>query len=435
MKSFLRSFLVAILWSRFLQKVSREHPKVITTTGSVGKTSAKEAIALVLEGSEQPVFKTWGGLNTEIGVPLSFLGFKEMPTGLGGAVKLLARLIFPPRNAKNGYYVLEYSADKPGDIAYLTQKLAGNIRVITKIAPTHMGAYISFQELVTEKLSLLDDMHGNDIAILNADDPEQKTGNKNVLWYGFSESKNKPGVWGREIQQTEKGLQFTIVFNLKQAMDGVVKKSAKTHSITVQTQLIGKHQLYSLLAAAAVAFQEGIPAATIKKQLELYMLPAGRGRLIEGVKGITIVDDTYNSSPESVKAGLQMLKPFAKDRRVVAILGTMNELGDLAEKAHQEVAEVAAKTTDYLIVTGPEGPSMIKAAKKVGMPAHNVIQFKSPEQLIYKIDQLLKKEDVVYIKGSQNNVRLERLVERIMAHPKQAPSLLVRQSAYWKRNQ
>lgn len=129
-----------------------------------------------------------------------------------------------------------------------------------------------------------------------------------------------------------------------------------------------------------------------------------------------------------------MLKPYAKKRRVVAILGNMNEFGDKAEAAHIEVARYAPGKVDYLILAGPFASLMAKEAEAAGLASHQVIAFQTPEQLLDKLDQLVQRGDVVYIKGSQNKVRLERAVKLLMEHPEQAEQLLARQSSFWTKN-
>jgi UDP-N-acetylmuramoyl-tripeptide--D-alanyl-D-alanine ligase len=409
---------------------------VVAITGSVGKTSTKEAIALVLSKSGRSVTKTYGNMNTETGVPLSLLGYTEAPQGMKGWMGVIAKswLTSPFKYSKSPFYVLEYSADKPGDIALLAGHIPFEIGVLTSIVPAHMQAYPKFEDLVKEKLSIMTGLKKGGQMILNADDPVQVKAGKgmdSVLWYGIaSGGAKKTGVWAQDIELTAKGLKCRIDWIVAKSMDGIGRHQLQ--SISVQTALLGKHQLHSLLAAAAVGFQAKIPAAEIAKALEEYRLPAGRGVIIEGIKDMTIIDDTYNASPESVKSGLDMLREFAGKRRTVAILGNMNELGDFAPQAHKDVATYAAGKVDFFVGIGPLGESMAAAIQEAGQASHTVISFVKPETAIIKLDQLVKRGDVVYVKGSQNGVRLERLVKRLMAHPEQAEQLLVRQSGKWK---
>ncbi|MEI6478104.1 MAG: UDP-N-acetylmuramoyl-tripeptide--D-alanyl-D-alanine ligase [bacterium] len=439
MKQLLKNLVIGLLWKRVGLRVLRERPVVIAVTGSVGKTSTKDAIALVLEKGKRQVVKTVGGLNSDIGVPLSLCGFDQSPATSAGWLKVLARvLLMPPRLRvhKGAYYVLEYSADKPGDIAYLASKLAPNVAVLTRVVPVHMQSYASLEDLAAEKFSLVAGLKSEGQAVLNADDPIQVAKGKelsNVLWYGVRESALKqPGIWGHSLRLGEKGWIVQIDFVIAKKMDSIARQQMQT--IQVESSLIGRHQVDCLVAAAAVGFQQGIPFDAIRTALQGYQVPPGRGRLIPGRRDVEIIDDSYNSSPESAKAGLEMLRPFARKRRVVAILGNMNELGELTESSHIEVARHAAGKVDYLVAVGPQSTPMVRAAEEAGMPSHQVLAFQTPEQLLDKIDQIVNKGDLVYIKGSQNKVRLERAVKALMAHPEHAEQLLARQSAFWRHH-
>jgi UDP-N-acetylmuramoyl-tripeptide--D-alanyl-D-alanine ligase len=435
MKKIAKLVLKDLLWEHALEMVKQQKPDVVAITGSVGKTSTKDAVAAVLSAGNRPVIKTKGNLATEIGVPLSLLGYEENPSGTLEWIKVAGKSIGGiAKVTTKPYYVLEYSADKPGDIAFLAGKIPPTVAVITSIVPVHMQNYQEIGQLVAEKLSLLENLPKHGFAVLNADDPHQSSAQlkcNNIIWYGItSDPGQREGVWARDVEPTDKGIRCTLELRILNRTDGISR--LKTYHFSLQTQLIGTHQLYSLLAAAAVGFHEGIDPDKVKAALEGYSIPNGRGKLIPGQKDITIIDDTYNASPEAVKSGLRMLRPFAKERRVVAVLGNMNELGDIAEAAHKEVARVAAASVDSLVVVGPFAETMRNEAIAGGLAQTKVIAFQNTEQLLDKVEQLVQSKDVVYVKGSQNNVRLERFVKAIMAHPEEAEQLLVRQGKQWR---
>ncbi len=430
MRTLLKNAVLRWLWWGASRRIRREQPYVVAITGSVGKTTAKDAIALVLAQTGRPVFKTPGNLSTDFGVALALLGFKEVPDGLLEWISALLLACFPPRTPGKGqpYYVLEFSADKPGDIAFLAAKVPFKVGVLTSIVPVHMQFYKEFQTLVKEKHSLFKGLDKDGYAVLNADDPAQASlasSLPTVVLYGMEEgAKKAAAVVARAITFGRQGLRCTLEYKLP---------SADTDDIALKTTVLGRHQLYPLLAAATVGLQEGIAPQAVVKALGMYQVPAGRGRIIEGLKDILIVDDTYNASPEAVIAGLRMLRDIAGSRRVVAVLGRMNELGDEAEAAHCLVGKEAARTVDYLVAVGQFADIVLEGAKQVGMPAVHMIGFSSTEQLIDKAEQVVVNHDLIYVKGSQNGVRLERFVKHIMAHPQQAHNLLVRQSSYWTR--
>jgi UDP-N-acetylmuramyl pentapeptide synthase len=436
MKRLAKKVLSGLLWEHAQEQLTQHQPYVVAITGSVGKTSAKEAISLVLAQSGRPVIKTAGNLNTDIGLPLSLLGFEEAPADMMAWLQATKRSFAKvEKPAERPYYVLEFAADKPGDIAALAKRIPPHVAVMTSIHPVHLEAYGSFDKLVAEKHSLLDHLQPEGYAVLNAYDVQQHPLIARIphqILYGFDApaAANREGVWASKLQATPRGIACTLEFRLNRKIDGLSKQ--QTQKIELQTQVIGAHQLTALLAAAAVGLKEGVPVVKIKAALEQYTLPNGRGRIIEGQKGMTIIDDSYNASPAAVKAGLETLRSFAGKRRVVAVLGNMNELGTFAESAHREVARFAVGKVDYLVTVGEHGELMRQEAIKAGQPDMEVMSFSKPEDLLHQSDQVLRKGDVVYVKGSQNGVRLERLVKKIMAHPEQAERLLVRQSKYWQ---
>jgi len=201
--------------------------------------------------------------------------------------------------------------------------------------------------------------------------------------------------------------------------------------LQIQSRLIGKHQIYSLLAAAAVGAELGVESEKIKAALENYQLPPGRGRIIEGIRDSIIVDDSYNSSPEAVKSGLAMVAEFRSKHRLVAILGRMNELGEKSEAAHAEIGQHAADKVDLLILVGEFAAKTADAAKQAGIEAYKVLCFETPENLMDDVRDLIQDNDLIYVKASQNGMRLERVVKKIMAHPETARENLVRQESFW----
>jgi len=398
------------------RKVRAENPRVVAVTGTVGKTSAKEAIALVLAESGRPVVKTAGNLGTDLGVALSLLGFHDQPGGAGEWLKALWRALFPPIIAykEQPYYVLEYAADMPGDIAYLCGQIQPDVAAVTRITPAHMANYRSLDELAVEKLTIFRMASDRGYLVINEDDPYQ---------VAFRALKLKEGFAAERIIGYSQDTAFSEGVHRDKA--GLAAPLAGGE---VVTQVYAAHQLYSLQLAAAIGLQEGIPAKKVAAALSRYELPPGRGRVLEGREGITILDESYNASPAAVVAALEGLRGFAGRRRV-AILGNMNELGDSTEMAHAHVGEEAGNCVDVLVVAGPQAERMA-AASRLGAKA---IAFATPEDLLDHLDEVVLPGDVILVKGSQNRVRLERVVKKLLAHPEDAPNLLVRQEPYWQR--
>ena len=420
------------MWVAVLQRYRGEKPRVIAVGGSVGKTSTKEALIRVLQATGRPVRYTFGNQATDMGVALSLLGFSEPPNGAMGWLKVLLRCFTVQADLKGKqqpYYILEYSSDAVGDTDFLTKRIPPDVAVLTTIVPVHMGSYKTEAAMQEETLRLVAGLREGGSVVANADDPIQRqnlvAGNVPVAWYGILEKKAEPieGLYADEIKQTEQGLSCRIAKHAG---------TQTTKGLPLETKMLAPYQLYPLVAAATVGIQEGLMGAQIKTALESYELPSGRGRLIAGHNEMTIIDDSANSSPAAVLAGLQVLKMRAKKRRKVAILGTMNELGDQAEASHREIGAGAAVHADYFVALGQYHKLMLAAARKAGMEPRNMIGFQTPEQLIPKLEQIVRRGDLIYVKASQNGMFLERVVKNLMAHPEEAATQLVRQSGFWR---
>lgn len=413
MKKLLRKFLLFIFWRRVSRQVKIQKPFVVAITGSVGKTSAREAVALVLAKKDRPILKTEGSLNTEIGNPLSLMGYKVPPSGFGW-IGVIHKAIFGliETYSKRPYYILEYSSDKPGDISFLAGKLQPDVAVLTYISPVHMQFYTNFEALVTEKTSLLGFIKAGGDAVLNQDDLSQDVPFGSKMQYR-----------AKNIKWEEAGIKADFEYKFQN----------KSESIQVQTNLIGEHQLNAVLAAGAVGLLEGVSEEKIKEAILEYQPPKGRGRLIEGKNETTIIDDSYNASPASMKAGLTMVHNYAggKGRRSVAVLGNMAELGDDSKSLHEEVAKFAFGLVDQLVLSGPFADAMCAAAVEAGFDPEAIVVFESADLVVDVVEDLIKARDIVYVKGSQNGVRLERAVKKLMKYPELAEQYLVRQEKRW----
>jgi UDP-N-acetylmuramoyl-tripeptide--D-alanyl-D-alanine ligase len=401
-----RLFILAVMWNGVRRKIAQERPTVIAVTGSVGKTSAKEAIATVLEATGLAVVKTQGNLGTDMGVPLSLFGFSDPPAGWAEWLRALWRGIFPPlvRYDKAPVYVLEYASDKPGDIAFLTDRLAPDIGVVTKVTPVHLQFFKDMDELVGEEVAVASGVMATGKLVVNADDPYQTF------------LQNDPR---------------TVTYQLLAAKPVAMGWEFDVEGQNYHAPVVGRHQLYPILAAVAVGKLFGLTADVIAAQVATCAVPPGRGRLIEGRDGIMIIDDSYNASPAAVMAALEMLCAYSGDRRKVAVLGRMNELGDRATELHRKVGE-AAIHVNILVAVGEFAAEVRDGALSAGLSAKCIFTYKSTEEAVEKIPHVIRSHDVVLVKGSQNGVRLERLVKSLMMRPDDAERLLVRQEAYWQ---
>jgi UDP-N-acetylmuramoyl-tripeptide--D-alanyl-D-alanine ligase len=413
-KAQLRRLIAHELERRVKRLIKEQGVKVVAVTGSVGKTSTKLAVASVLR-QKYRVLAHLGNYNSEIGLPMSIFEL-EVPASLFSPLEWIKILYAIDRKleAKFAYdvLVLEMGADEPGDIQKFMRYIAPDVGIVTSIAPVHIEQFGSVDAVAHEKMALA---RGSKAVWLNAEDErvmrESKQLNKPVQTYGV-----------------ERG---TIHF------EGVVRTKSLTFNgrlqlqngeVAVKTQMLGRHSLAALSIAGAVGEELGLEAAEIRSGIEGFEPVAGRMRVYEGLSGATIIDDTYNSSPRSTVAAVETLLELPG--RKIAILGSMNELGDMAEFGHREVGNAAAKVDQLITIGDNANKYLVAGAVEAGLSEKNIHRFASPYEAGEYVQGIIAKGDVVLGKGSQNGVFAEEALAKILAHPSDRKQL-VRQSAAW----
>ncbi|EKD63183.1 MAG: hypothetical protein ACD_51C00323G0007 [uncultured bacterium] len=397
---------------------------IIGVTGSVGKTSTKDAIYCVLSRRNH-VLRNQKSYNTEFGVLLALL---EQESGFSSPYLWIETLFQAFKTAffgKKDYskIVIEMGVDKPGDMDVLLKIIKPSIGVLTAIKPVHLaeGQFSNLEEILNEKAKMVKRMGKNEWAILNIDDHYlsllANSLDANVITYGTGEKAN---IRATDLESSDDGLRFNLSFD------------DKTFPVHLPN-LIGKHHVYVVLPAIAVGFLTGFKWETIKAGLDDFRLPPGRFGLIAGMNKSTIIDASYNASPETMLASLDVLKdmrPKGIGKRI-AVLGNMNELGDLTDSEHRKVGMVVPKCAEMLITVGESAKLYAEEAIKGGMDKGLVFSFDDAKIAGEFLKAKIKVGDVILVKGSQNKVRLERLVKEIMAEPEKARELLVRQDGIW----
>jgi len=425
MFKFILQKFVAGLARKVLQA---RRPEIIGITGSVGKTSTKEAIARVL-AKHFSVRETYKNYNNEIGLPLTVLGLKSPGKSLPGWFKVY-QISKKLTTDKNTVYpdclVLEMGVDRPRDMDYLLTIIKPTRAVITKLGQAHLEFFKSLEELHEEKIKLARAIPEDGWIIYNYDDerlreiikslPQQSVG------YGFS---LKAEVSAEYVSGTE-----DIHNNNEVGVSFKMKINGSTIPVFLPN-CIGRPAVYSALAAAAVGFSYGLNGLQISEALREVKQPAGRLNLIAGKNNTLIIDDTYNSSPDSVFEGLNALKdiPAESKKRIWVVLGDMRELGALSKKGHEDVGSAAAEVANIVVAVGQSGKIIYEAAKRAGLK--EVYLFTSSVEAANFIDTQIQDNDLLFIKGSQA-VRMEKIVKRLMKDPDRASELLVRQGEEWK---
>jgi UDP-N-acetylmuramoyl-tripeptide--D-alanyl-D-alanine ligase len=405
---------------RYVQRLISAHDlTVIMITGTVGKTSTKMAIGKTLELNGRKVCYSQDSYNTEVGVPLALFGMKapervSSPTAWRAVFRQMSEMIadYPYDLA-----ILEIAEDERAMMLPWVRLMKPTIGVLSGVSPAHMERFSSLETLRDDAITLVSEaktvFYDADFDVVR----EVMERRKGAVSYGLK----KGLVRFENIVRTPSGrLNGDLVMGKER--------------LVVRSQLIAEHGLSSLLAAACVGREMGVSTPKIAGALGKITTPVGRMRLLEGVNGSTLIDDSYNSSPAAVKAGLDALMDI-DGRSHIAVLGSMNELGVAAADLHREIGEYAAsKNLDMLVTVGKVAGQYIgPSAEEAGMERTRIKQFRTPYEAGHYLKKHIAKNDVVFVKGSQNGVFTEE-TSRILLAPGQIPTqVLVRQSKFWKR--
>lgn len=430
MKKIIETILRAALALAAKKIIKKYQPKIVGITGSIGKTSSKEAVFSVLS-TQFKARRNIKNYNNEIGVPLTIIGvesggrsFLKWSAAFGRAVSLL---IVRDENYPE-VLVLEMGADKPGDIEYLVSQFPCDVGVITKIGPTHLEQFKTVEGVVREKQKIITSLEKSGVAVINADDPFVSPLSKRVkcrvVSFGYSESADTRAI---DLSYHGEGL----------AMAGIKFKIMHNGSVVpvFLPGVVGGHQIYAALAAAAVGLAFNMNLIEISEGLKNYQPPKGRMNLIEG-RGYLIIDDTYNSSPDAARAALETLAKLniAGITRRVAVLGDMLELGDFTVESHKELGRQAmAANVDLLVCVGNFRRHIRDGAAGAGLAQDKIIEFADSLIASKIVSNIIQSGDLVLVKGSQAS-RMERVVRVLMKDQSQAEDLLVRQEESWKKN-
>ncbi len=421
-------FLKIIL--KFLARatVRKYRPRVIGITGSVGKTTVKDAVAAVL-GTTTTVWQTSKNLNNEIGLPLAILG--EHQSGYSNPVAWVAifvrglwQLLFTNKNYPK-VLVLEYGVDHPNDMSYLLSVAKPEMAVFTAVTPTHLEFMGTVAAVAKEKSKIITTLEPRGVAILNADDKLVLTAREKtvarVVTYGFNSGADVRAE-AMSYRTNDQGEVLGVQFKL----------STRGSSVPVfLNDVVGKPPVYSVLAAVAVGRAFSIPLLKVAEVLQQRTPTAGRLRLVSGINNVTIIDDTYNSSPRALSEALQTLIELSTHGKRWAVLGDMLELGDESKNFHYEGGVMVADLKiDYLVTVGKYAQDILRGAEASGFNKNNLWHFASSSEAGEFIKNKLQAGDVVLIKGSQG-VRCEKITKALMREPARAKELLVRQYKPW----
>lgn len=409
-------FKLKILAKAILAKYK---PEIIGITGSVGKTGAKEAIYAALS----PKFNARASIknyNNEIGAPLTVIGAEAKGGSvfgwLGVFLKAIKLILLKDKNYPK-ILIIEMGVDRPGDMKYLLSIIRPKIGVITRIGGSHLEFFNSIEEIRKEKELLVKKLPESGFAILNYGDKRimDISGIKaKKITYGLNDKAN---ARAKNINAASlAGIDFELFYNGEKAPARI-------------SGVIGEAAVEAILAGAAAGIAYGMNLNEISEALNKYRPLKGRMNLITGIKRTLIIDDTYNSSPESCANALDALGKISlpDGKRKFAVLGDMLELGGFTEEGHRLIGrKVVESGISKLIAVGEKARDIIRGAEEAGMKPDNIFHFPNADDARMFIQERIEKGDLILIKGSRG-MRMEKIVKEIMAEPLRAEELLVGQ--------
>ncbi len=352
---------------------------VIAITGSSGKTTTKEMIATVA-GLSKNVLKSRGNYNNLVGLPLSLL---EM-------------------NSEHEVAVVEMGANRTGEIERLTRIAEPDVGVITNIGLAHLEGFGSMDAVMEEKGTLFSNMKSTGIAVINRDDRfSRKLADR---WMGrnigFGIDENAFVRAERIFMRGEEGVSFTL------EVGGVGRG--------IDMTVVGRHNIYNAMACTAACLAMDLEYDLICEGLSAFRQIQGRMNIQRLTTGITVIDDTYNANPTSVIESLNTLKDLKGNNESIIIFGDMLELGESAERLHEDVGRAMADTdAGRIFLRGDFSESVAKGATERGFKEEHIYLVTSPEEIMKPLHSLLRAGDWILVKGSRG-MRMERFLHAIM---------------------
>lgn len=439
LKHIVRHVIVWILTQEAKVILKKYHPKIILVTGSVGKTSAKDAVYTALS-SAFFIRKSEKSFNSDIGVPLTVIGvgsgwmnpIQWLRNILDGASLIFSSVPYPK------YLVVEVGADRPGDISKSLSWLKPDMVVATRFpdVPVHVEFYQSPEAVSEEETAPVSWLSKEGIYVANADDPRAATlvsEGKRIL-FGFGKDAEVRASRFHTLSRNRMplGISFEVSYQKQRALEEESADAVVPRAQVSIFGILGKAHAYAVLAGIAAAVGKGISLSIAARAFAAHTPQSGRMRLIPGIKGSLLIDDSYNASPVAVEEALASLKEVPHRGRRFAVLADMLELGSFSVSEHRRMGALAAKSCDVLITTGIRARGIADAARENGMPAESLYECENSAGVVAYLSPLIQEGDVILIKGSQS-MRMEYAVKELMAEPEKAGEKLVRQDKEWQR--
>ncbi len=417
MKKIAREWIRWYLTKLAKYKLKKINPVVIGITGTFGKTGMKEFLAQALSG-----FKTvkapQGSYNSEFGIPLMILGqtspMNHSVADWWGLIVRATKDAFSPE--VYDLLIVEMGVDRPGDMDALLTIITPQICIYTSAAKMHVGEdnFATQEESMKEEAKALHATwkHGGTI-VYHADyeqlRQEFSSYSERVLTYALD---HDASMQAHDIKQSLRGLSFEVAYLGQQ--------------YHIETPILGRHHIGLFMGVYLVGQLVGIPLDKLILESSLLTLPPGRMTVFDAINQSTILDSSYNSGPHATKAALDTLKEVATGRKI-ACLGQMNELGPETVSDHREVGRYASLCADVIIGVAPLARVIVEEAEKMQKESY---YFETSLEAATFLKTYLKPGDTMLVKGSQNQVRLERLIAQLLANPEDTKRL-TRQGKEW----
>jgi UDP-N-acetylmuramoyl-tripeptide--D-alanyl-D-alanine ligase len=422
MKQAFRELVARILERQVRRLIKTHHLKVVAVGGSVGKTSTRMAIATVLRGRYSVQSMSNPGYNSEIGLPLSVFDL-SVPRILFNPFAWTWRILKMEAIIRSQYphqvLALELGTDQPGEMARYLRYLSPDIGVMTAITPEHMENFNDLDAVAAEELLLA---AASKQFVASHDDIPAK------YRHHYIDNHSDHHYYG-----VGKDLEYGITVESTDPVNGTtgeLYKKGKAAVKNLHLHVYGVHSAKTALGAYAVGDLLGLTSHELELGLSKVRPVSGRMNTLPGVNGSTIIDDTYNSSPEAITAALKALAQIPVGGRRMAILGSMNELGPESPRYHAAAGAEAAGL-DMLVTVGDLANRYLgPAALKEGLDPTRYKPADSPYAAGEFLALILRPGDVLLAKGSQNGVFAEEALKPLLAHQADK-SKLVRQSETW----
>jgi UDP-N-acetylmuramoyl-tripeptide--D-alanyl-D-alanine ligase len=430
MKKIYKKIVLSIITFLAKKIIQKHKPYIIGVVGSVGKTSTKDSMASVLP--KDKTIYTKKSNNSDFGVPLTIIDVESGYNNLYKWILVITKglkVLHAKEYAK--YLVLEIGADKKGDIKQIVKWVHCDVVVVTVFGdvPVHIENFKNKEELIEEDFQAIKKMKKEGVIIFNSECQssihkikeimlEENNINKNIIPFGFKNGDYKVGKIKSDI-------------NKKITTASIIKnQNTKDEINMICSNVIGSATIMSAVPALIISDILNIDRSESLENIKNMKRENGRMKVLAGKNESVIIDDTYNSSPIAVLNGISAVKEIKNVNRKIAVLGDMMELGKHTKEEHFKIGQAVADVFDVLITVGSRSKFTADGAIDAGMGEGWVLACHDTDDVATELVKILKKDDIVYVKGSQS-MRMENIVSQICDGSVDTKKELVRQNKEW----